>query len=82
MKTPSTLVYDETTMGVQSITSGQNGTARSGIWVYQNGLKHLFDLDLGAQGGSGPGPDHAADRAAPAARPEHRGHPHRLVLRR
>ncbi|MFD1051963.1 hypothetical protein ACFQ1S_43575, partial [Kibdelosporangium lantanae] len=51
------VVYDDKTLGVQSYTAGIYGTPRAGIWTYDvttRQTKHLYDMDLGAQGGMGP----------------------------
>lgn len=56
--TPSSVVYDDKTMGIQSYVSGLYGTPRAGIWVYDTvsrKSRHVYDLDLGAQGFMGPG---------------------------
>lgn len=51
------VVYDDKTLGVQSYTAGIYGTPRVGIWTYDAytcQTKHLYDMDLGAQGSLGP----------------------------
>jgi dipeptidyl aminopeptidase/acylaminoacyl peptidase len=51
------VVYDERSLGIQSLIEGQYGSARVGVWVFDSAAqrpRHLIDLDLGAQGRLGP----------------------------